>query len=200
MVGWVDLAAADGPDQVAALARHPKLKGIRPMIQDIPDPDWMLRADLAPALRAVADLDLAFDALVTPRHLDALATFLERYGDLRVIIDHAAKPRIRDGQFEPWADQMRRIARSSSACCKLSGLLTEAGPNCSIERLRPYVDHLLEVFGPERLVFGSDWPVLTLACDYQGWMATSRRLLDHLEPSERGRIYGSNAERLYRLR
>lgn len=199
VVGWADLAAAGAPDRLAALANNAKLKGIRPMIQDIPDPAWILRPELAPALRAVQELDLAFDALVTPRHLGALLTFLERYGELRVVIDHAAKPDIRSDAFAPWASRMGEIARSSAAACKLSGLITEAGPGWTVERLRPYVDHLLEVFGPARLVFGSDWPVLTLAGDYQAWLQASRSLLTGVADADLARIFGANAACLYRL-
>lgn len=199
VVGWVDLVAPDAPDQIAALASDPKLKGIRPMIQDIADPAWMLRDELTPALRTVSELDLAFDALVTPRHLDALSNFLERYPDLRVVIDHGAKPEIAQGGFEPWASRMRTIARSSPAGCKLSGLVTEAGPGWTAERLRRYVDHLLEVFGAERLVFGSDWPVVTLVGDYTGWTGVARRLLAGLDEVDLERIFGGNAAALYRL-
>lgn len=199
VVGWVDLGAPAAPAELESLARDPWLKGIRPMIQDIPDPAWMLGPALAPALHAVKELDLTFDALVTPRHLDPLIVFLDRYPDLRLVIDHGAKPAIGEDRFEPWASRMREIARASRASCKLSGLITEAGPDWSVERLRPYVDHLLEVFGPGRLIFGSDWPVLTLAGDYRGWLAALDRLLAGVDPDDRTRIFGTNAARAYRL-
>lgn len=199
VVGWVDLEARDAPEQIARLAEHPKLKGIRPMIQDIPDPAWMLRPTLTPALRAVSSLDLAFDALVTPRHLDHLQTLLDRHPELRVVIDHGAKPVIAQGAFTSWAAGMSRLGRASAAFCKLSGLVTEAGPDWTSQRLRPYVDHVLETFGPDRLVFGSDWPVVTLASDYRRWITTARALLGELGADDQARIFGGNAASLYRL-
>lgn len=199
VVGWADLEAQDAPDRLAALAADRNLVGIRPMIQDIPDPDWMLRPELTSALKAVHDLDLAFDALVRPRHLDNLLTLLERMPDLRVVIDHGAKPDIATGALEPWSTRMRALA-ASGAYCKLSGLVSEAGADWSTLRLRPFADHLIEVFGPERLIWGSDWPVVTLAADYASWRRTSELLLEDLSVADRARVFGVNAADFYRLK
>lgn len=199
VVGWVDMAAADAPDVLADLARDRNLKGIRPMIHDIPDPDWMLRPDLAPAFRAVIAHDLAFDALVKPPHLKNLLTLLRRHPDLRVVIDHGAKPDIAAGGFQPWAENMTALARETGAFCKLSGLITEAGPNWSPADLAPYIEHLLTAFGPERLIFGTDWPVMTLAGDYQGWLRIVEDQLAGLAEAERAFVLGNNAARVYRL-
>jgi len=199
VVGWTDFEAPDAPDRIAALVAHPKLVGLRPMIQDIPDDAWMLKPELAPAFRSLQQAELAFDALVYPRHLGNLLQLLGRYPDLRVVIDHCAKPQIRDGAFEPWATEMSRLARETGALCKLSGLVTEAAPNWTVGDLKPYVDHVLEAFGPRRLIWGSDWPVATLASSYGDWLSAAETLTGDLAPAERQAVFGANAVRFYRL-
>jgi L-fuconolactonase len=150
---------------------------------------------------AVAARGLAFDALVAPRHLTHLLTLLERRPELRVVIDHGAKPAIRDGDsgFDAWATDIARIARESSACCKLSGLVTEAGEVWRTEDLRRYIAHLIECFGAERLMWGSDWPVVALAGGFERWRAATDELLAELSEHERAAILGGTAERFYRL-
>jgi L-fuconolactonase len=199
VVGWAPLDAPDAPDVVAALAREPALKGLRPMIHDIPDVDWMLRPEVARGLEAIAAADLVFDALVRPPHLPNLRRLLERHLDLRVVIDHGAKPEIAEGAREPWATHMAALGRDTRAWVKLSGLVTEDGPAWSVERLRPYVDHLLECFGPARMIFGSDWPVVTLRASYGEWLAAVDALLAGLERRDRDRVLGLNAVACYRL-
>jgi len=199
VVGWVDLAAKNAPDALADLSRNRLVRGVRPMLQDIPNVDWILRAELDPALRAVIALGLTFDALIKPPHLENTFTLLTRYPDLRVVIDHGAKPGIAQGQWQPWADQMRRIAAETRACCKLSGLVTEASPQWKTGELRRYTDHLIECFGPDRLMWGSDWPVALLAADYADWLQTTRQLIGELSAAERAKVMGENAARFYRL-
>jgi L-fuconolactonase len=199
VVGWTDFAAPDAPTRITALAAHPKLVGLRPMIQDLPDDAWMLRTELAPAYEALVAHDLVFDALVFPRHLANLATLLVRHPNLRTVVDHGAKPAIASGAFDDWAAGMTIIARETSASCKLSGLVTEAGADWSVERLRPYVDHMLAEFGPSRLIWGSDWPVCTLAARYEDWLDATDRLLESCTAAERDAILGGNAAHIYRL-
>jgi L-fuconolactonase len=199
VVGWADFEAPSAPERIAALAGHGKLKGLRPMIQDIADPHWMLRDGLDPAFRAMIEQDLTFDALVLPKHLENLIRLLARYPDLRVVVDHCAKPDIAGGAFEPWAQHMRNVAEASPAFCKLSGLVTEAGPGWSADTLAPYVQHVLTVFGPDRIMWGSDWPVCTLAASYDEWIEASAALLAKLSPPERSAVFGGNAARAYRL-
>lgn len=199
VVGWTDFAAADAPARVAALARHPKLKGLRPMIQDIADDGWMLRPELEPAYRAMTEHGLVFDALVLPRHLANLATLVARHPALKVVVDHCAKPEIAAGRFDDWAEGIGRVARSPSTVCKLSGLVTEAGEGWTVERLRPYVDHVLEIFGPDRVIWGSDWPVCALAATYGQWVEVTDILLADRRPDERAAILGGNAIRVYGL-
>lgn len=200
VVGWVDFEAANAPEQIAALSAHPALVGLRPMIQDIPDPLWMLDDALTPAFEAVQHHDLTFDALTLPHHLGPLRKLLTRHPDMRVIIDHGSKPLIRDGIIEGWADDMAALARDSKTWCKLSGLVTEAKSNWTPEDLRPYVDHMLKCFGPSRLIWGSDWPVCTLASSFERWLEITDMLLSQLSQSEQQAIMGGNAARAYNLR
>jgi L-fuconolactonase len=199
VVGWAPLDAPEAADVVAELAGDPRLRGFRPMLHDLPDVDWMLRPALTPALRALAARDLVFDALVRPAHLPPLRRLLARHPDLRVVIDHGAKPEIAAGRHAPWAEAMAHLARDTRAWVKLSGLITEDGPGWSVARLRPYVDHLLHHFGPERLIFGSDWPVVTLQAGYAEWLAAAEALLGGLERAARDRVLGENAVACYRL-
>jgi L-fuconolactonase len=199
VVGWVDMKSPDAPARIAALAADPMLKGLRPMLQDLPEDGWIDDPALAPAVQAMVRHGLSFDALVLPRHLGALHAFAQRHRDLPIVIDHGAKPLIAAGVTEPWGDDMARLAALPHVHCKLSGLVTEAGAGWDVERLRPYVDHLLACFGPQRLIWGSDWPVLDLASDYAGWIAASNALLADITEADRHAIFGRNARRFYRI-
>ncbi|MDF1606852.1 amidohydrolase family protein [Hoeflea sp. YIM 152468] len=202
VVGWIDFEKPSDLATLKRLSQHPKFKGVRPMIQDIADDDWMLRDDVQWGFRAVADLDLTFDALGFPRHLANFLTILKRYPDMRVVIDHCMKPQIRDhsdDNFRFWADGMTRIAQQTGACCKFSALVTEAKPGWTIEDLRPYVDHVLDTFGPARVMWGSDWPVCRLAASYQDWRAAAEALTDDLDAQAKADIYGGTAARFYRI-
>ncbi|WP_371168169.1 amidohydrolase family protein [Aliiroseovarius sp. 2305UL8-7] len=197
VVGWVDLTAPRAPETIERLARHPKLVGLRPMIQDIKDDAWMLRDDLGPAITAMMDLNLTFDALVLPRHLCHLNVFVARYSHLTVVIDHCAKPDIRNQVFEPWASQFTELASSQNTYCKLSGLVTEAGENWSDDDLQPYVEHVLDNFGPKRLLFGSDWPVLNIASEYSQWITMACKFLESQGSSGEKSVLSENAHGAY---
>ncbi len=175
VVGWVDLAAPTAAASIARLSRHSGLVGLRPMIQDIPDDEWMLRPELADGIAAMVQHDLTFDALVMPRHLDNLRTFLATYPALRVVVDHCAKPEIRNDRFENWAGKLQAIAADGRVFCKLSGLVTEAAAEWHAADLEPYIRHVMRAFPENRLLFGSDWPVLNLASDYQCWIDLVKR-------------------------
>lgn len=198
VVGWTDLAASDAPARISALALRPKLRGIRPMLQDLPEDDWILREELVPAVEAMVAHGLCFDALVRPRHLPHLLRFAERHPDLPIVIDHAAKPDIEHGTREPWQRDIAALAELSGVFCKLSGLVTEAGDDWHARDLAPSVDHLLASFGPRRLLWGSDWPVLNLASDYRQWFDLAGTLA-RLGDEDRGSVFGGNAERIYKL-
>jgi L-fuconolactonase len=199
VVGWVDLLATDAPERIARLAARPKLKALRPMLHDLPDPEWMLQPALAPALRAMVENGLAFDALVRPVHLAALLQLCLRHPDLRVVVDHAAKPDIAAASWQPWADAMARIANQSQAVCKLSGLLTEAGAGPAPQSTRRWAQHVLACFGTERVMWGSDWPVLELAATYATWWGESQAMLAGLGAAGRAAVLGDTARRIYRL-
>ncbi|MBU6416626.1 MAG: amidohydrolase family protein [Xanthomonadaceae bacterium] len=195
VVGWADLAARDAPDRIAALASHPKLRGLRPMLQDLPD-NWILQPAVAPAIEAMIAHHLCFDALVKPRHLPHLLRFAESHPALRIVVDHAAKPDIARGELDPWRAQIAASAERANVSCKLSGLVTEAGERWHPDDLRPYVEHLLATFGPRRLLWGSDWPVVNLAGDYSRWFDLAGQLT-HLQGDARAALFGGNAMRVY---
>jgi len=194
VVGWVDLARSDSAARVERCAREPKLKGLRPMLQDIADPDWILQSMATPALAAMAACKLTFDALAMPAHLPRIRTLARRHPDLTIVIDHGAKPDIAGDRFEPWAAEIKRVADETGAFCKLSGLLTEAGS--SPERTPRYLAHLLASFGPDRLIWGSDWPVLDRVADYADWHAMAAAAV---APDDRQAVFTDNAQRAYRL-
>ncbi|WP_165222559.1 amidohydrolase family protein [Affinirhizobium pseudoryzae] len=195
VVGWVDLKAPDAPARIAELARHPKLKGLRPMLQDLAEDGWIDDPALDPAIAAMLEADLRFDALVLPRHLAALEAFARRHPDLPIVIDHAAKPVIAKGLYSDWRHSMARLAELANVWCKMSGLLTEAGDQRP-EAVRPYAETVLDLFGVDRVMWGSDWPVLSLAGTYDGWFDQARAMVPEAALQD---IFGGNAQRFYRL-
>jgi L-fuconolactonase len=205
VVGWVDMEAVDATVRIARLAGDPKLVGLRPMIHDITDPNWMLSPALGPAFAAIAAAGLVFDALVRPVHLRPLLALVERHPDLAVVVDHGAKPDIArwtpdDHDFIGWAEKMRRLGLYPNVACKASGLATEARRDWRPDDLTPYLDLLLEAFGPDRLLFGSDWPVVDLAGGYGRWAETLLAWIERrLGPPARAGVLGGNAARVYRL-
>jgi L-fuconolactonase len=199
VIGWIDFEAPDAAHRVAALAARPKLIGLRPMIQDLADDAWMLSDAIAPAIQAMSEEGLTFDALVKPRHLPHLRAFAARYPGLDIVIDHAAKPDIAAGELQPWADDIRKIAAETRLVCKLSGLVTEAASGWTVETLRPYVEVLIEAFGADRLMWGSDWPVVNLNGTYGDWRAAAATLLSGLAESEQEAIFGGVASAFYGL-
>jgi L-fuconolactonase len=196
VVGWTDLASPAAPARIAELAKEPLLKGLRPMLQDIEDTEWILRPAVQPALAAMARHGLRFDALIKPRHLPLICELARRHPDLAVVIDHAAKPDIANSHFQPWAGHLARLARDTPWCCKLSGLVTEAKADWRVDDLSRYVDHLLATFGPDRLMWGSDWPVVTLASNYRRWHEAAATLLP---AATHDAVFGGTAARFYGL-
>ncbi|MBL6079665.1 amidohydrolase family protein [Belnapia sp. T18] len=196
VVGWVPL---EEPERVAALAAEPLLRGLRPMLHDLPEPDWILRPGLGPALEEMAARGLVFDALVRPVHLSSIRALAARHPRLRIVLDHGGKPEIAVRRMEPWAGEVAALARCPNVTCKLSGLVTEAAPGWQAVDLRPYVAHLLRAFGAGRLMWGSDWPVVDLAGGYAAWREASLTLLEGLTETDRARILGGTAAEVYRL-
>jgi len=202
VVGWVPLDAPNAGELIDELAREPKFKAVRPMLQDLPDDRWIENPALTPAIHALIKNDLAFDALIFPRHIASLKVFAERFPDLRMVIDHGAKPQIKDGHagWQIWANGIAELAALPQGLrCKLSGLATEAAPGWTIATLKPYVDHLLKHFGADRLMWGSDWPVLNLNGDYAKWNDAARQLTSHLDPTQQQAIFCDTAKTFYCL-
>jgi L-fuconolactonase len=198
VVGWIDFNTPDAPSAIAKIAaENPLLVGLRPMLHDIPDDDWLLRPSLAAAFDAMAEQGLVFDALARPQHLSRVRTICERHPSLTVVIDHIAKPLIRERKLDPWRTDIAAVAKCPNAVCKLSGIATEAAPDWTVDDIKPYVDHVLAVFGPQRLLWGSDWPVVNLADGYARWWEATTTLLVPLDPPARDAILGGTAEGIY---
>jgi L-fuconolactonase len=203
VVGWADLTREDLGDELDRLRGLPggdRLVGLRHLVQDEPDPGWLDRPGVRRGLRAVGAAGLAFDLLVRPAQLPAALRAATELSDVRFVLDHGAKPEIAAGRIEPWAGLVGALAGLPNVTCKLSGLVTEAGTSWSTEDFLPYVDRLLGSFGPGRLMFGSDWPVCTLAASYHEVMALARGTLGgRLSPGERDAVFGANAVGAYGL-
>jgi L-fuconolactonase len=197
VVGWTDFDAEDAAARIEALAGRTHLVGLRPMVQDIADDDWLLKPGLTAGLAAMAEQNLIFDALVLPRHLPRLSRVVDLHVDLQFVLDHCAKPSLATGDIAAWKDDIAKLARRPNIVCKLSGLATEAAPGWQVADMRPALDHVLANFGPERLLWGSDWPVVNLAGGYAKWLAAAETLLADLSDDERAGIFGRNAARIY---
>ncbi|SEH00726.1 L-fuconolactonase [Nonomuraea solani] len=199
VVGWVPLhRPEEAAEALERYRRHPRFAGIRHLIHDEPDPDWVLRDTVIEGLRSLAAAGLPFDVVaVLPRHLEHVPVLAERVPGLRMVIDHLAKPPIREKGWEPWASLLARAAACPGVYAKVSGLNTAAGDGWTGADLRPYVEHAVEVFGPERLMFGSDWPVALLAGDYDQVWRETRHALSGLSRDERAAVFGGTAARFY---
>ncbi|MFD4971624.1 amidohydrolase family protein [Streptomyces sp. NPDC058424] len=203
VVGWTDLTAPDVADAIAALRERPggdRLVGIRHQVQEEPDPNWLLRPDVRRGLTAVAQAGLVYDLVVKPHQLAAAADAAARLTGLTFVLDHLGKPPIATGALNPWAAGLRRLAALPNTVCKLSGLVTEAAPGgWRTEDFKPYADTVLDAFGPQRLLFGSDWPVCTLEADYAAVVGIAESLTEALGPREKEAVFRGNATRVYRL-
>jgi L-fuconolactonase len=197
VVGWTDFDAADAAARIDALASRRLLVGLRPMVQDIADDDWLLGPGLAPLLAAMARHGLIFDGLALPRHLPRLLQVIDRHPDLQFVLDHCAKPRLATGEIADWQRDIALLAQRPNIVCKLSGLATEAAPDWQTADLRQAVDHVRSCFGPRRMLWGSDWPVVNLAGGYAKWFAAAETLLADLSPDDEADIFGGNAARIY---
>ena len=200
VVGWVDLAAPDAPKRINERAKDPLIKGLRPMLQDIPDTYWLMRDEVKPGLQAMAETGLCFDALIEPRHLSLMPIFGNLNPKLKIVIDHAGKPPIESKEQQPWFNDLARVGRETEILCKLSGLATEAGPEWQMNDLRPWVEHIFDCFGPSRIMWGSDWPVLELTTTYERWLTICQRFLFRFSLAERDEIMCDNAVRFYGLK
>jgi L-fuconolactonase len=203
VVGWADLTAPGLPDRIAELTALPgghKLVGLRHQVQNEPDPQWLTRADVLCGLAAVAEAGLAYDLVITAGQLGAAARAAAAVPGLLFVLDHLGKPPIAAGSMQPWAGDLCQLAALPNTAAKLSGLVTEADrTGWRVGDLRPYAETAIDAFGPGRLMFGSDWPVCTLAASYRDVLHAARDLTAHLSETEREAIFAGTATRLYRL-
>jgi L-fuconolactonase len=203
VTGWVDLTGPSVSDSLAGLVDGPGggwLRGIRHQVQGEPDPRWLCRPDVRRGLQAVSNAGLLYELLVLPNQLPASVDTVAALPSTPFVLDHCGKPPITTGSLEPWASLVRELARFENVTCKLSGLVTEADwAQWTVDDLRPYVDVVLEAFGPSRLMFGSDWPVCLLASSYADVVGATEELTAALSESERAAVFGGTAARVYRL-
>lgn len=200
VVGWAPLAGPEFPAVLERLQDSEKLKGLRHVIQDEPDDDFMHRPDFNAGVALLKQYGLVYDILIFERHLPAAISFVDRHPAQVFVLDHLAKPRIRDRELEPWRTNIRELARRENVYCKVSGMVTEANwKNWRPADLQPYFDVVLQVFGPKRLMAGSDWPVCLLATTYQTWFSTVEEFTRSLSLAERQMILGGVAAEVYSL-
>jgi L-fucono-1,5-lactonase len=200
VVGWVPLTSHDVESTLEQLSTDEHLKGLRYSIQSEPDEMFVSRGDFNSGIALLHRFNLAFDILIFAKHLPQTIRFVDRHPRQVFILDHIAKPRIRENVLEPWRTHLQELARRQNVYCKLSGLVTEAHfTGWTEEQLKPYLGTVLEAFGPKRLMFGSDWPVCTVAATYERWFGIVNRWVGRLSPPEREEIFGGTATRAYRL-
>ncbi|MGH7953097.1 MAG: amidohydrolase family protein [Limisphaerales bacterium] len=201
VIGWLDMDGPNFANELELYSRKPKFLGVRPMLQDLPDDDWILRPRVMDSLKLLAERDIPFEFLTYTRHLPHVLKVLEAVPHLRAVVDHISKPEIKNRKFDPWRNLMAEVAKHPNVHCKLSGMITEADyKTWTAEDLRPYVEHILECFGFERVMFGSDWPVCLLAGSYDQVIGALQTILKpHLNKRREVDIFGGNAARFYML-
>lgn len=200
VVGWLDVEASDFGATLARYAEEPAFLGVRPMLQDLSDDGFLLRPRVLESLRELARAGRTLDLLVLPRHLPIVVRALEALPELRAVVDHCAKPALRSSSLDAWRDGIAHVASHPNVVCKLSGLVTEAPAGAGPTALAPAVEHVLSVFGPDRLLFGSDWPVCTLAASYDRVVGILGEVLGaRLDDTFEGKLFGENAESFYAI-
>jgi len=200
VVGWVDLRSPELRGQLERCYTHPKFCGVRHIVQDEPDDQFMLREDFIRGLGTLAEFDLAYDILIFPRHLPVACELVERFPNQRFVLDHIAKPFIKDGQVAPWDADIRRLAAHPNVLCKISGMVTEADwHRWRPSDFRPYLETVFEAYGTQRIMFGSDWPVCTLAATYAGVIEIVSDYVQQLSEEEQADVWGKTAQRFYGL-
>ena len=200
VVGWAPLCSPKVEDELERLAQHKQLRSVRHVLHDEPDDFFMLRDDFNCGVSLLRNLGLAYDILIFERHLPQTIDFVDRHPGQVFVVDHIAKPRIKDRVVSPWRENIARLAKRENVYCKVSGMATEADWSAwTSEQMRPYFDTVLEAFGPKRLMFGSDWPVLTLAGSYRQWVDTFRSYISELSENEQREMSEGTARRAYRL-
>ena len=200
VVGWVNLLSHDVDTQLLELSSHPKFRGVRHLVESEPADDWLVQPQVIRGLKELSRHGLSYDLLVHPRHLKHVSTVAAECPELKLVIDHMAKPAIARGEFREWSKQFTPLAKFRNLYCKLSGLVTETNwSEWKTDDLRPYVECALESFGPDKLIFGSDYPVCLLAATYERVVESFQECLKDLSDGERGKIFRHNAFNFYRL-
>jgi L-fuconolactonase len=201
VVGWVPLRENAGEPHLEKYGHHQKLAGVRHVIHDEPDDDYILLADFNEGIRRLASYGLVYDVLIFGKHLPQTIAFADRHPGQPLVIDHIAKPRIQSGRFdETWASGIRELARRENVSCKISGMVTEVrDDHWNVELLRPYFETVVEAFGASRVMYGSDWPVCLVRAEYREWARIAEELTAPLSEDERAAFWGSNATRIYGL-
>ena len=198
VVGWVDLRSSQLRDQLQEFVGNKKLVGVRHVVQDEPDDAFLLRPEFRRGIGLLAEFGLVYDLLLHPRHLPIAVKLVREFPAQQFVLDHIAKPSIAKGTLEPWASDLRALAQLPNVVCKLSGMVTEARWSVwTQEDFRPYLDVVLEAFGPERLMIGSDWPVCTLSADYASTLGIVKRFIGQLSEAEQDVILGGTCARVY---
>ena len=200
VVGWVDLRATALSDQLEKLTRHPKLVGMRHVLHDEPDDNFMLRPEFRRGIGLLGEFKLTYDLLLFPKHLPAAVKLVAEFPNQPFVLDHSAKPAIREGQLSPWQENLRQLAAFPNVCCKLSGLVTEAKWQAwNPADFRRYLDIVIQVFGPERVMIGSDWPVCTLSGDYVSTMMIVLEYVRQFTVENHESILGGTCAKFYGL-
>ncbi|HEY1678523.1 MAG TPA: amidohydrolase family protein [Candidatus Sulfotelmatobacter sp.] len=201
VVGWADLRSPDIRSSLKATAANPKLVGLRHIVQSEPDDNFLLREDFLRGISTLEEFDLAYDVLIYARHLPLASEFVKRFPRQRFVLDHMAKPPIKTREIGPWSDGIRRLAEFPNVYCKISGLVTEADwQHWTLDAITPYIDVAFEAFGPDRLMFGSDWPVCLVAASYRQVVASLKDYIQRFSPAVQDAVMGGNAQRFWRLR
>jgi len=200
VVGWVDLASLDCEAELLQFLHHPKFVGIRHLTQDEPDDDFLLRPDVMQGLHVLEKHEIPFDLLLGVRHLRHVPRLAREFPNLRMVIDHLAKPEIKHCRLQPWTNELKAASQCENIYCKLSGLITEAHwQQWTVGDLKPYVQVALDSFGPDRCMFGSDWPVCLLAGSYEQVIGALNEAIGPLSATERRKVFGETAANYYRL-
>jgi L-fuconolactonase len=198
VVGWVDLRSAAVEDQLAQFANHPKFVGVRHVVQDEPDDDFMIRPEFLRGISKLKQFGLRYDVLIFPKQLPAAIKLVQQFPEQPFVLDHIAKPHIKDGTISPWREQIQELAKAPNLMCKVSGMITEAKvPGWRYDQFVPYLDVVTEAFGVERLLYGSDWPVCLLAGSYTQVHSLAQRYFASQSEASKDAIFGGNTARFY---
>jgi len=201
VVGWIDLSSEQFPEHFSKFKSHPKFVGIRPMLQGMEDDRWIVRPDVKKNIHLLIANDFPIDILIYPKHLSVIVDLLEEFPTLRAVIDHCAKPNIKEQQWDKWAEEIKKVSDFQSVMCKISGLVTEADhQSWELDDFKPYIHHVYKCFGTNRIMFGSDWPVCLLAASYDEVIeVVNENLAKELSAKDKELLFGENAKRFYKL-